>query len=237
MTSLTKRPHGAFPLPGRGPFVSHEQQHAESAEVLVELAHLARDLVGVADNPDIVQHVLDVQIVVGHLRVNLQYLQQAGVLQQREEVAVPIPRDHPFEHVAPGLLGAVGHVDIAGHAPGGAIGSPADPPCALGHCLPVAGENAGRHDVDAHGHPAALAGHEQRLGLGRHSGHGDGRMRLLVRLHVQPQPDLLARLRHRELPELVVVVTGRRVIPQLEHQLDHVGGQAAVLTLFGVHLE
>ena len=73
--------------------------------------------------------------------------------------------------------------------------------------------------------------------LGRHPGHGDGRVRLLVRLHVQPQPDLLARLRHRELPELVVVVTGRRVIPQLEHQLDHVGRQAAVLTLFWVHLE
>ena len=83
----------------------------------------------------------------------------------------------------------------------------------------------------------ALAGHEQRLGLGRHPGHGDGRVRLLVRLHVQPQPDLLARLRHRELPELMVVITGRGVIPQLEHQLDHVGRQAAVLTLFGVHLE
>ena len=108
---------------------------------------------------------------------------------------------------------------------------------ALFHRLPVGLEQARRHHVDAHRNPAALAGQQQRVRLGRDARHGDRRVRLLVGLQVHSQPNVRVRLRHHVAPMAVLAQARLGVVPEPQHLVQSVARHAAVLAGLGLELE
>ena len=90
--------------------------------------------------------------------------------------------------------------------------------------------------VQAHRPVAALAGELQRVGALAHTGHADGRMRLLQRLDVR-----LERVEHRpglgDVPVLALVVELGLVAPQAQDDLQRLAGHLAVLPRHAVDVE
>src|SRR5439155_12141312 len=74
---------------------------------------------------------------------------------------------------------------------------------------------AAGHQVDAHGNPAAFTRQDERVRLGRDTGHTNRRMRLLIGFEVQLQTDLVYRFGDGKPPVLVFVDAWLRVAPEL----------------------
>ena len=74
--------------------------------------------------------------------------------------------------------------------------------------------------VDAHGQPTSRPRERQCVRLLRHPGHADWRVRLLVRLNVEAQGNVVLGLRYGEAPVLVLVQAGLGVVPDLQHQVN-----------------
>src|SRR2546425_10683312 len=69
--AVAEQGHRVQPRLARLPLVADEQKPAEAADVALEVLELLRHLVGIADDPDIVEEVLGSDPVVGHVRVDL----------------------------------------------------------------------------------------------------------------------------------------------------------------------
>ena len=74
-------------LPGgpRLPFVGDHQQRTEPADSLAERGDLPRHRIGAADDPDVVEQVLERHLRIRHRRVDLQHVEAAQLRQQAQE--------------------------------------------------------------------------------------------------------------------------------------------------------
>src|SRR5205814_1292729 len=131
--------------------------------------------------------------------------QLARAADEREQVLLEGASHGAFAHLAAGLLGRLGYVDIASDAPLRTIGHLAGPLGALLDGLPVADEHRVRHEIDAHRDPTPLAGQAERFRAFADAGHGDRRVRALERLHVELDARVRISLRDAESEALALV--------------------------------
>src|SRR2546426_4122061 len=195
-----KQRHRALPGLARLPLVGDGQHHAEAADRLVQGGDLLGDGPRRADQPDVVAQVLECHLGVRHGRIGLEHVEAAQLGQQSQEILAIVATQRAVDGLAARLLVGVGHVHVARDAPGGAVGPAAGAGGARFDRFPVRLQDARRHEVDGHRQVAALAGQAERLRLRRHAGHADRRVRLLIRLQVQAQADVVLVLGDAEAP-------------------------------------
>ena len=184
-----------------------------------------------------VGQVLQRDRAVGHLGILLEDLETSSLLDQREEVAGPVPPQRPGERLAARLRRRVGDEHVARDAPRRAIGdAPALPGPRLDRA-PVRLEDAGRHEVDAHRDVAALAGQDQRVRLLGDARHRDRRMGPLEGPEVEPERDVLLRLGNAEPPARRLVDPGLRIVPEIEDEVQHRARDRPMLAGLRVELE
>ena len=116
------------------------------------------DMVWAADDPDVVEDVVEGNIRVGHVRVVLEEAELLAIGQEFQEVALEITREGAVHGLSPGLLGGLCDIDFSGDAPGGAVGGESGLGGAALDGAPMAWQGRGGNEVDAHGDVAALSG-------------------------------------------------------------------------------
>src|SRR5436189_482 len=154
---LLEQHHRALPGRPRAPLVGDHEKRAEPSYLVAELRQPGGDRVGIADDPDVVEEVLERDVGVGHRGIDLEHLASPDLSEERQEVVAVIARERSLERLAACAAVRDGHIDIAGDPPGRSLG---DAPRSRGPFLdarPVRAENPRRDEVDAHRDVAALA--------------------------------------------------------------------------------
>src|SRR5205807_1203795 len=138
------------------------------------------------------------------------------------------------ERLAAGLLGGLGHVDVARDPPGGTVSRPSGRAGALLDDAPVRSEQARRRQAAAHRNPAPGPGDGEGLGALRRPGDGDRRVWLLERPNVDVLGDVGVHGWDGEAPVVLLVQAWLRIVPELEHEIDSVAGQLALVAATAV---
>src|SRR5438093_2261542 len=234
---LLEQHHRALPGRPRAPLVGDHEKRAEPSYLVAELRQPGGDRVGIADDPDVVEEVLERDVGVGHRGIDLEHLASPDLSEERQEVVAVIARERSLERLAACARVRVGDVDVAGDPPAGSVGDASSSRGPVLDARPVGSEDPGRNEVDAHRNVPALARQDQGLRLRRHAGHADGRMRPLVRSQMEPETDILLGLGNAEAPVPPLVEAGLRVVPELEDQIQDGPGNPSLLAALRVDAE
>src|SRR3989449_6184848 len=138
---LLEQHHRALPGRPRAPLVGDHEKRAEPSYLVAELRQPGGDRVGIADDPDVVEEVLERDVGVGHRGIDLEHLASPDLSEERQEVVAVIARERSLERLAACARVRVGHIDIAGDPPGRSIG---DAPRSRGPFLDARPERSDR---------------------------------------------------------------------------------------------
>ena len=195
----------------------------ETASLFVQVADAVGAFLRVAHNPDVLHHVVHVHCRVGHFGVNLGGTEQAGTLpvgQLMLDVIASQDGPGPFARQFRGS----GHKHVPADSPVPAAAILACLGRAFLHHGPVVPQVLGRQVGAAHGNPTPLAGDADGAGRQRGGSHADGRMGLLVRLHVQAPFHHRVQLRRIHLEILAVVGELALGLPYLQDDVQSLRG-------------
>src|SRR5947209_18293374 len=98
---LLEQHHRALPGRPRAPLVGDHEKRAEPSYLVAELRQPGGDRVGIADDPDVVEEVLERDVGVGHRGIHLEHLAAPDLSEERTEGGAIIARGR-----APGRLAA-----------------------------------------------------------------------------------------------------------------------------------
>src|SRR2546428_7055008 len=154
---LLEQHHRALPGRPRAPLVGDHEKRAEPSYLVAELRQPGGDRVGIADDPDVVEEVLERDVGVGHRGIDLEHLASPDLSEERQEVVAVIARERSLERLAACARVRVGDVDVAGDPPAGSVGDASSSRGPVLDARPVGSEDPGRDEVDAHRNVPALA--------------------------------------------------------------------------------